>query len=513
MEKTGRVYLVGAGPGDPGLITWKGLKLLQTCDAVIYDRLVSDRLLDYVREDCELIHVGKTVGSHGLQQEEINRIIIDKAHTCESVVRLKGGDPFVFGRGGEEVLALQEQGIPYEVIPGVTSAIAAATYSGIPITHRGSSQSFTVVTGHTAEEENAIPGELKQLAGTKGTLVILMGIGNLDRIREELLAAGKAPDTPAAVISEATMPSQREVHGTLGDIGRKVKEAKIKAPAVIILGEVAGLDMRATIRKPLSGVRVGITGTASLRHRLAEQLEALGAGVKTISALKLVESEDLSGLDTALQALESYRWLIFTSANAVEVFFRRLAQLDIDHRSLSHIRYGVVGSATKEALRRYGYRADLMPERYTVAELAGSLCEAVKPGERLLIPRAKQGSEELTDLLRQKAIPYEDVKIYDVTGVSDQEGELKQLNYLTFASSSGVHAFMQAAGVRPDSGATAEVLPESMRLVCIGEATEQALLGYGPAKVLTAEEASVRGLVECIWKDHERTKNEALHED
>ncbi|BCK01017.1 uroporphyrinogen-III C-methyltransferase [Anaerocolumna chitinilytica] len=497
MEKYGRVYLVGAGPGDAELLTLKGKRLLQSCDAVIYDRLASEKLLEYVKADCDRIYAGKVVGNHALGQEEINQLIIDKARTCEVVVRLKGGDPFVFGRGGEEVLALQEEGIPYEIVPGVTSAIAAAAYAGIPVTHRGSSQSFTVITGHTAEEEENVPDSMADMAKIPGTLIILMGMGNLEGITEKLIKGGKHPDTPVAVVSNGTTPWQREVRGSLADICNKVKEEGMKAPAIIIIGSVAGLNMKASICYPLSGVRIGITGTKDLREKLTKQLEELGAETITVGALELADYSESSEFDQALQSLEQYHWIVFTSSNAVRLFFQRLKELTIDHRKLSHIRFAAVGSGTAKVLLEYGFYADLVPGEYSAIKLAQELVNAVTPMEKLLIPRAVQGSEELIKTLQEKNISYDDIKIYDVLNNPNltelSQSQVKQLDYLVFTSSSGVHGFFQSSDKR-------ELLKDT-KIVSIGDATKKTLNEYGYNIILTAREASVNGIVECITED------------
>lgn len=499
MENSGKVYLVGAGPGDPELLTLKGRRLLQVCDAVIYDRLVSEKLLDYVKKDCERIFVGKTVGNHALKQEEINQVIIEKAAVHSVIVRLKGGDPFVFGRGGEEVLALKEQGIPYEVVPGVTSAIAAAAYAGIPVTHRGNSQSFTVITGHTAEEEKHLPEDLSSLARAAGTLIILMGISNLDRITEELSAGGKHPDTPVAVVSNGTTPYQKEVRGKLSDICRKVKEAGIKAPAVIIVGSVAELDMKGTITYPLAGIGIGITGTREMREKLVQQLEELGAYTIVLGSLEVADYSEKPEFDTALLSLEQYRWIVFTSTNAVNLFFQRMDKLAIDRRKLSKARFAAVGAGTAKALLQYGYHADLVPPQYSAYHLARELGTFVKPEEKLLIPRAEQGSEELLTILKDKNILYEEIKIYDVISKYPEaelyERQMEQTDYLIFTSSSGVHGFFR------NSSGKAEELTKGRKAVCIGEATQKTLAEYGYTDILTAKEASVKGIIESILED------------
>ncbi len=497
MDKTGKVYLVGAGPGDPGLITQKGLDLLKSCDVVIYDRLASARLLDYVTEDCERIYVGKTVGSPTVKQEEINRIIVEKALASYVVVRLKGGDPFVFGRGGEEALALQERGIPYEVIPGVTSAIAAAAYAGIPVTHRGISRSFHVITGHTAEGEAHIPEDFTRLAGLSGTLVILMGLGNLEQICRELINGGKSVYTPAAVISDGTTIWQKEVRGTLKDICRKAREADIKAPAAVIIGDVAGLDLRTAVRGVLSGIRIGITGTRKITDQLMGYLEELGARTEIAGSSRIAEYKDNAAFETALKALEQYQWIVFTSTNAVTVFFNRMKEMNIDYRRLAYIKFAVVGSGTKKALHEHGFRADLIPKEFTVSQLATELSSLTGDGEKLLIPRAEQGSEALIEILAGNKIVFEDIKIYDIKGYPENliDGA-NRFDYLTFASSSGVHGFFRNLSVDP------RITLADTKLVCIGEATEAALREYGITDALIAKEASIRGLADRICEDH-----------
>lgn len=501
MRKVGKVYLVGAGPGDPGLITVKGLKLLKACDAVIYDRLVSERLLDQVKEGCERIYVGKTVGSHEYKQEVINQIIIDKALTYPVVVRLKGGDPFVFGRGGEEVIALREQGIPYEVVPGVTSAVAAATYAGVPVTHRGYSQSLHVITGHTAEGDTDIAEDLRTFARSSGTLVILMGLGNLDRITKELLEYGKSADTPVLVVQSGTTKDQKEVRGTLTDIAHKVKEAGLRAPAAIIIGETAALDMKATIVYPLSGVKVGITGTKELTDKLTEQLEELGARTELINSLFINELEDRPEFIQALSRIEQYQWVVFTSTYAVRLFFKALQRLRIDRRRLAYIKFAVVGTGTGETLLRHGYVADLVPEQYTGVCLAERLSAIVSRGERLLIPRARQGSESLIEVLKKNHLDYDEFKIYDVTGdlfnPEEWKQRMMQLDYITFASPSGAEGLFQEWEI------DLKELFVRTRVVCIGEATEKSLRSYGYENSLVAPEASVGGLVRKILEDWE----------
>lgn len=504
MDNKGMVYLVGAGPGDPGLITEKGRKLLESCDVVIYDRLVSPKLISYTKPNCEKVYVGKEVGHHAIKQEEINQIIIEKAQSATVVVRLKGGDPYVFGRGGEEVLSLKEQGIDYEVIPGVTSSIAAATYAGIPITHRGASQSFHVITGHTAQEDTTVPEDINSLAKLNGTLVILMGIGNLKLIRDELLENGRTKDTPVAVIENATTVWQREVRGTLEDICQRVESAGIKAPAVIIIGNVAGLDLRSERKGTLAGVRIGITGTKAITDKLSERLMELDALVEPISTSMITEYSNNEAFETALASLDQYQWIVFTSTNSVQIFFNKMIELHIDYRRLAHIKFAVVGPGTGQALQKHGFQADFTPEQYTVICLAKQLSSQVTVGEKLLIPRAQQGSEELVNILNAQQISFNDIKIYDIKESFEYPKEwlakLSDFDYLIFSSSSGVHGFLKTM---PEN---LKELLTNTQIVCIGEATESTLKDYGFKDILVAKESSVAGLMERICEDQNNKK-------
>lgn len=497
MNGVGRVYLVGAGPGDPELITQKGLRLLKTCDVVIYDRLASPSLLRDLKDGCIKINVGKVVGKHAMTQPEINQIIIEQAKLHRIVVRLKGGDPFVFGRGGEEILALEQQGIPYEVVPGITSAVAVPTYAGIPVTHRSASQSFCVVTGHTAKEKDNLPEDFKYLAKLRGTLVILMGMGNLEKITTTLVEHGRPADTPVAVVTNGTTLWQEEVRGTLESICQKVKEADIKAPAIIIVGEVAAFHFRAKEDLVLSGIKVGITGTSNITGKLRVQLQELGAAVDIVSQSSIQIYKDNPAFDEALSSIEQYQWLVFTSTNAIQLFFKRYKELQLDLRRLARLKFAAVGKGTNTALLNQGFHGDFVPSAANVTALAEELGELVKQGEdRFFIPRAEQGSEDLIKYFDQHSIHYDDIKIYDV---KDMDSELlpdaEQLNrydYLTFASASGVHGLFKGMLQEQRS------MLKDRNMVCIGEATRQALEEYGFRNLLVASDASASGLVQRI---------------
>lgn len=501
----GKVYLVGAGPGDPGLITWKGRKLLAGCDVVIYDRLASDRLLHIVKEDCEKIYVGKTSGYHSWKQEDINRLLAEKAKTNQVVVRLKGGDPYVFGRGGEEALFLREQGIHYEIIPGVTSAIAALAYAGIPITHRGISQSFHVITGHRAGEEDHLPKDLARMAQMDGTIVILMGLHSLPRIQEELLKNGKQKDTPTAVIASGTTPWQLVVKGTLENIFDKVEAAGIKAPAIIVIGKVAECDFRSPDFGPLTGAKVGITGTPGIMDKLSEQLEELGAGIVIVSCSRVVEDTENEKLHGLLDHIEQYDWVIFTSANAVHITIKQLIERRIDFRRMSKLKFAVIGRGTGEALAQYGFQADFIPSHSSLRTLAEELCGIIGKGERIFIPRSRQGSDEILHILNKENRSYDEVSIYDILPREDADErtgwDINHLDYLTFASSSGVHGFMKRYNINPAS------LSEKVKIVCIGEVTYSTLKEYGFRNIMVAGEASVKGMIELICKDWQQGGN------
>lgn len=499
MDGTGRVYLVGAGPGDPELITKKGIRLLQKCEVVIYDRLISIQLLNYVKEGCEKIYVGKTVGNHSVVQEEINQIMIEKAFEGKIVVRLKGGDPFVFGRGGEEVIALESQGIPFEVVPGVTSAIAAATYAGIPLTHRGFSQGFTVITGHTADPDSGKPEDFEVWAKLKHTLVILMGLGNLGYIVKELVNHGKTLDTPVAVVANGTTCRQKEVRGDLRNICQLAAAAKITAPAIIIIGKVAQLDMRSSIKLILSGVRVGVTGTKESNDKLTDELEELGAQVETVSLSEIKEYEDNTEFENALKSISKYNWIVLTSTNAVHICFKRMLKL-IDFRSIAHLKFAVIGSGTEKALLQYGFQADYKPMKYSAADLAMGLCKVAGEEERLLIPRAQKGSIDLIHILEENKRKYEDITIYDVVSSGEYTEDLidriANAQYITFTSSSGVHGFFKELKTPPQE------LLVNKKLVCIGDITANTLKEYGYNQVLIADEYNINGLVKKICDDH-----------
>lgn len=328
MDRLGCVYLVGAGPGDPGLMTLKGRELLSLCDVVVYDHLASERFLDWVPENCRKIYVGKQAGHHSMKQEEINGILVELALSGRTVVRLKGGDPFVFGRGGEEVLALEKHGIPYETVPGVTSAVAVPESAGIPVTHRAVSRSFHVITGHTQAGTECLPPDFGVYGTLPGTLVFLMGLGQLPKIVQQLIDSGKSPDTPAAVIENGTLPGERVIRAPLAQISSRVREAGLGTPAVIVVGDTAAYEMKYRTEGPLAGKRVGITGTEQFAGKLAAALSEQGAQVSWLINMKVEDHIDEAPMQTAYRNLSDYTWLVFTSANGVRLFSRGFSKTE-----------------------------------------------------------------------------------------------------------------------------------------------------------------------------------------
>lgn len=488
------VYLVGAGPGHPGLITCKGLTLLKECDAVIYDRLGTSELLEYVRDDCEKIYVGKKAGAHYRKQEEINEIIIKTAGKYKKVVRLKGGDPFVFGRGGEEITALQKEHIPFIVVPGVTSAISVPELAGIPVTHRESSRSFHVITGHTKGEAK---NSLAHIHKEEGTSVFLMGLSHLGDIVDKLIKEGQSKDTPTAVISNGTMPSQKVVYGTLNDIEEKVRESKISSPAIIVVGNTAAYHFISEDIGAFSGKKVGVVGTKVLRDKIRILLEDEGASVFSVLDMRVVPSPKMEELISAINNIEQYNWVAFTSQNSIKIFFDELRKCGVDYRRLSGVKFAVVGSGTKAALKKMGFEADFMPQDYTTKALAEGLVKIMKDGERLLLPRAKRGSKELVRILNENKIDALILPIYDVVGFRTENWDyLDDFDIITFASASGAEAFVQELGIENVHLWEERRKKNNVKIGAIGMLTSQALEQYGIHADCIPKQCDIENMIE-----------------
>lgn len=489
MRGQGRVALVGAGCGGTGLLTLRGAELLRSCDAVVYDDLIAGELLALAPDGAEKIYMGKRSGRHSAPQKEICGLLIALAREGKRVVRLKGGDPFVFGRGGEEMLALQAAEIPCEEVPGVSSAIGIPAGAGIPVTHRGVSRSVHIVTAHTADSRDGLPPDLEKLAGLSGTLVFLMGLGQLEQLLRRLMAAGMAGETPAAVISGGNAPEPAAVRGTVADLAERVRRAGVQPPAVIVVGEVSALNLASAAGRPLDGVCVGLTGTAAMLQKLWGPLEERGARVFSAVRTETVElpvSFDFRSLCTGKH------WVVLTSGNGVRLFFRRLARAEIDLRSLSGCRFAAIGASTAAQLWEHGIRADLCPEHYTSRDLARALCRAVDPErEDVLLFRSRCGSRQLVQILEERCA-VRDIPLYDLRS-DPRTAELAcpllaRADYLVFASAGGVRQFIQAH----------KAVPEQAVCVCIGEVTAAALREVYHRPFRIAPEISAGGILAAI---------------
>lgn len=492
--KKGFVYLIGAGPGDPQLITLKGRQILENCDAVVYDHLVSTVLLSWVPSHCRILYVGKQSGHHSMTQEQINELLIKLALEGLKVVRLKGGDPFVFGRGSEEILALKEQGIGWEVVPGITSCVAVPELAGIPVTHRNVSRSFHVITGHTLKGAQS-EKELAAYGAFEGTLVFLMGLQNLDTIANGLIKGGKTADTPAAVIEDGSLDSQRVVRGTLANIYEKAAKAFIKTPAIIVVGETAAFDLlgEASV-KPLSGLTIGITGTPSFTDRLETALKAQGARTIPIMEMEVIPEEDpkeMTITDLLKQDLP-FTWLVFTSVNGVELFFDTFLNKEQgDLRLLGNLRFAVIGKATRQALQTHGFYADLMPEKYCSESLAKELIKVLTPSDRILLARSRDGSIKLSKELEKQAIFYKDLALYHVKGKPLADDMLlSQCTHLVFGSASGVKSFLKKF-----------TIPENTAVLAIGPVTSDALKEAGITPDMEAGSFDIPGIIKRLTQE------------
>ncbi len=498
----GKVYLVGAGPGDPGLITVKGLRYLQKAEVVVYDRLVDKRLLDKAPKEAQLVFVGKSPGQRGMEQEEINRTLVDNSLAGRTVVRLKGGDPFVFGRGGEEALALAKAGVPFEIVPGITSAIAAPAYAGIPLTHRQIASSFTVVSGNEdpSKDESNIRWDI--LARSGGTLVVLMGWGTLDDIAQILVKEGMAASTPVALVRWGTEPYQRTVTGTLEDIVQKGTEAGLSPPVVAIIGPV--VELRNQIRwydnKPLFGKRILVTRSRSQASVLSELLAQEGAEPVEIPTIEITPPDDWSCVDSAIKSLHTYNWVIFSSANGVESFFRRVEALGRDSRAFAKSKVGAIGPATAEALSRRGINADFVPTKYVAEAVVEGMEAQNVGGARVLLPRGDIGRDELPKGLTRLEAQVTEVTVYRSLAPQDSRDKAKGLlendgvDLITFTSSSTVENLLNLLdGDRSLLGGA--------KVACIGPITAMTAQDVGLSVDIVAQEYTIPGLVHAL-KEH-----------
>ncbi len=483
------VYLVGAGPGDPGLLTARALELIATGDVIVYDRLIPDSALDRARTDAELVYAGKEGGGQSMPQAEIERLLIEHGGAGRTVVRLKGGDPFVFGRGGEEAEALIQAGIPFEVIPGVTAGVAASAYAGIPVTHRDLASAVAFVTGHEDPAKPSDALDWRALAVFPGTLVVYMGVRRLGAIAQRLIASGRQRTEPAAVVERGTLPGQRVVTGTLATIAAVASEAGIRAPAIAVFGAVAGLreQLQWFERRPLVGVTVAVTRARAQASALAGRLRALGAAVVEAPAIRIVP------LDGAVPDLSRYDLVCLTSPNGVRLLFERLASAGMDTRALAGARVAAIGPGTATALRTHGIRADVVPKRFVAEGLVEALVDV--PVKRALLARAGEARDVLPDALRARGAEVDVVALYETVAEPLGEAELEAVgraDYVTFTSSSTVRFFFERAG-----GA----LQASPRLVSIGPVTSDALRARGLEPDVEASRHDIEGLVQALVAD------------
>lgn len=502
MDK-GIVYLVGAGPGDPKLITVKGLECIQKSDTIIYDRLVSNRILSFARPEGELIYVGKSPERHTLGQTDINRLLVKKALSGKTVTRLKGGDPFVFGRGGEEAEALAEAGVSFEIVPGVTSAIAAAAYAGIPVTHRDFTSTLAIITGNEDPLKKNSSIDWAKISTGAGTLVFLMGMANLPHITKRLMENGRSPLTPAALVRWGTRPEQRTLVGTLEDISRKAENEAFKNPALIIVGEVVALREKLNWfeKKPLFGQRILVTRAREQASVLSEALEALGAEPLEFPTINVTEPEDFGPLDRAVENLGNYKWVIFTSVNGVYSFFKRLRYHRRDLRALYGAKLCAIGPKTKEALEEYGLIVDYVPVEFRAEEILKLLQGKVAAGDRVLLPRADIARKVLPEALTGLGAVVDEVTAYRTVTGEEQGSRIAEMlkngeiHVITFTSSSTVRNLVHMLDVSGINNLLAGVT-----VACIGPVTADTARELGIEADLVAEEYTIEGLVSSILK-------------
>jgi uroporphyrinogen III methyltransferase/synthase len=495
------VYLVGAGPGDPGLITVKGVECLAKAEVVIYDYLASPTLLKHAAPGAELIYVGKKGGDHTLPQEEINALIVRKAREAKVVTRLKGGDPFVFGRGGEEAEALVDAGIPFEVVPGVTSAVAAPAYAGIPLSHRRLTATIAFVTGHEDPTKEASNIDWPALARGIGTLVFFMGVKNLPNIVRELTSNGRSPQTPAALVRWGTTPAQATVSGTLADIVDKVKQAGLAAPAIIVVGEVVGLrDKLAWFeRRPLMGRRIVVTRSREQASDLVRALSELGAECLECPTIEAAPPDDSGPLDGAIAELARFDWIVFTSVNVVSFFFDRLFHLGKDARALGHLCTAAIGPATADRLKSFGLSSDLVPETYVAESIIAALRTRDIRGKRILLPRAQVARPILPEALTAMGAAVREVAAYQTRHAAADAGQLidqladHRIDLVTFTSSSTVKNFK---ALLPSD--RVDELAAGLPAACIGPVTADTARKLGFEVRLVAAEYTIPGLCNAI---------------
>ncbi len=500
-EKKGKVYLVGAGPGDPGLITLKGKACIELADVLIYDYLAAPELLGHANEDAELIYVGKKGGDHTLSQDEINALIVEKAKSGGMICRLKGGDPYIFGRGGEEAEVLFKAGIPFEIVPGVTSAIAAAAYAGIPLTHRKLTSTLAFVTGHEDPDKAETGINWSSLAAGIGTLVFFMGVKNLPNITKSLIDHGKPPQTPVALIRWGTTPRQQTVSGTLETIVEKARAAGLKAPAIIVVGDVVTLrpSLKWFENRPLLGKRIVVTRARQQASDLVRLLSDQGAECIEYPTIKIMPPQDPGPLKQAVENLAAYDWIVFTSVNGVIYFFEQLFAAGKDVRALGRMQTAAIGPATAARLLEYGLNSDIVPDSYRAESVVDAFGKVKLKGKRILLPRAAEARPVLPQELKKMGATVDEIPAYETLKAVDTADDLvrqledNRIDLITFTSSSTVKNFkalLPAENFRQ--------LIQGVTIASIGPITTDTATELGFDVHITAESYTIPGLVDAI---------------
>lgn len=502
-KKLGKVYLVGAGPGDPLLLTQKGVQLLAQADVIFYDNLVNPELLNLAHPESKKIYVGKRGEGKSSDQKIIEKKLVKAALTGKVVVRLKGGDPFIFGRGGEEAQRLFQENIPYEIVPGVSSAIAVPAYAGIPLTHRNFTSTIAFVTGHPsvgAVREPPLQNVDWNALAKMGTIVFLMGVKTIRQNMQNLISAGRAPQTPAAFIRWGTYPKQETIISNISNIADEIEKRKLMPPAIIVVGEVVKLRDQISWfeSKPLFGKTILVTRARSQASELLQKLRDLGAHAIEVPTIEIRPPTSWKALDRALQNLKNYDWIIFTSVNAVKYFFDRFKFYELDIRTLHHCKIAAVGSATAEALESLNLWVEKLPSEFNAQKLAAEFKISEIKGQKILFPRAEQGRKDLIHLLEKKGAKVDCVSAYKTIPpphkkeILETISKLPRIDCLTFASSSSVENFFK-------------IIPRNLRLkiiktpcVCMGPITQKSAQKQGFKKLFTASESRMDSLLEKI---------------
>ena len=490
----GKVWLVGSGPGDSELLTLKAKKVIENADVIIYDSLVGQSILSMISGDVKCIDVGKRAGNHTMHQEDINKVILEEAMNGMKVVRLKGGDPFLFGRGGEELELLVKEDVDFEIIPGITSAISVPAYNGIPVTHRDFNSSLHIITGHKKKDEE-YDIDFKSLVNLKGTMVFLMGFSALKDICKGLLEGGINPDMPAAVLEKGTTSKQRRVIATVSTIEEKATQEKISTPAIIVIGKVCelGNEFFWYEKLPLSGCRILVTRPKELVSGLSEKLREKGAEVLEIPAIKIEKIKENEPLKIAIKNINLYDWLVFTSPSGVKVFFAEMMDEKVDIRSLAGIKIAAIGEGTKRELISRGIFIDLMPEIYDGEELGKNLGNVCKDGDRIFIPRADIGNKKLVEeIVAKKNVTIDDIPtyltVYENSKIIDEKKEFESgnIDYAIFTSASTVKGFVEI---------TKGLDYSLVNAICIGKQTKEAAASHG-MKTFVSQKATIDSLID-----------------